>query len=300
MNVSHARHVVDKCTPRDKYARTHMSVTNSLIASADDTALETTSAPWGHARTRSKSTAGWIGGWKKIATPIRQAFRTPKYEEEPLPQSDSGDEEVDDDDTRTENFDFLDRSLCNVEFDASCLDFLDHQLLTSPTDSFSEVCWTEGTHDDYVVPVLQPIQPRIRKRVAYYDRTAGSEEDPYHDWDENLSVKIHRRPPKPLPKLPIPERSTSPASPKSSTSSSLSYQDAMLAVLESRILNHNPNDSVHFFPIPIQRRLQQVEQLRKTSTDAPSLDSTSSGGRLRRLSSACSTAVGRSRAKSSA
>ncbi|KAH7921444.1 hypothetical protein BV22DRAFT_731147 [Leucogyrophana mollusca] len=298
MNVSHASFVVDKCTPRDKYARTHVSLTNSMLSSADDSALETTSAPWGHARQRSKSTAGWIGGWKKIATPIRQAFQTPKYDEEPLPRSDSGDDADDCSDTQTTSFDFLDRSLCNVEFDSSCLDFLDHQLLKSPTDSFSEVCWTEGTHDDYVVPVLQPLQPRIRKRVAYYDRTAASEEDPYHDWDENLSVKI-RIPPKPLPK--IPERSMSPASPKSSTSSSssLSYQDAMLAVLESRILSYNPKDSVQFFPVPIQR-IQQVELLRKNSTEAPSIDSTSSNGTLRRISNACSTLATRSRAKSSA
>jgi len=40
--------------------------------------------------------------------------------------------------------------------------------------------------------MLQPIQPRIRKDTRLYDRTAGTDEDPFHDWDENYSVKFKK------------------------------------------------------------------------------------------------------------
>ena len=100
--------------------------------------------------------------------------------------------------TNTISLKVLRRSLRNMEFDPSCLDCLDQQTLLSPTESFSEVCYSEATHDQVPVPVLQPLQPRIRKRTAYYDRTAMSEEDPYHDWDENMSVRWKRSQRKPV------------------------------------------------------------------------------------------------------
>lgn len=122
-------------------------------------------------------------GWKLLPTPIRPTFRPRDYE---LPTC-TEDEDVSD--THTISLKVLRRSLKNVEFDPSCLDCLDQQTLLSPTESFSEICYTEATHDQMPVPVLQPLQPRIRKRTPLYDRTAMSEEDPYHDWDENMSVR---------------------------------------------------------------------------------------------------------------
>jgi hypothetical protein len=86
-------------------------------------------------------------------------------------------------------------------------------------------------------------------------------------------------PPPPLPELPE-------SSPRTS------QQDSMLALLESSFLYHNPNESVHFFPVPTQRR---SEDMRKSSLDAPSVASTGSNGKFRRIGDAL---TGRSRARS--
>lgn len=87
----------------------------------------------------------------------------------------------------------------NLDFDPTCLDRLDEQLLLSPTESFVDVCYSEAVHDDNIpVPMLQPIQPRIRKSTRLYDRTAATDEDPFHDWDENYSVKFKKARKKPV------------------------------------------------------------------------------------------------------
>ena len=89
--------------------------------------------------------------------------------------------------------------------------------------------------------------------------------------------------PRPLPELPE-------APPRTS------QQDSMLALLESSFLYHNPNESVHFFPVPTQRR---SEDSRKVSLEAPSVTSSStmsrgSSGKFRRMTEAL---TGRSRTK---
>ncbi|KIJ66005.1 hypothetical protein HYDPIDRAFT_87866 [Hydnomerulius pinastri MD-312] len=300
MNVnlrSPPRLLVDKCTPRDKYARTHIPLRSSLCPSADDSVVSAPAVPWstepGSSRRRAQSTAD-SQGWRHLPTPIRPTFRPRDYELPPCPEDDNQS------DTQTISLKVLRRSLKNVEFDPSCLDRLDQQLLLSPTDSFSEICYSEAVHEQQAsVPILQPLQPRIRKRTAYYDRTAMSEEDPYHDWDENMSVRWTKPASKPLPPVPpLPKHlMKKPETPEPR----MSYQDSMLAVLESRLLCYNPNDSVHYFPVPSQRR---SEESRKSSLDAPSISSTpskasstrtGSSQTLKRLGSALS---GRSRAKS--
>ncbi|KAF9243216.1 hypothetical protein BU15DRAFT_86586 [Melanogaster broomeanus] len=286
MNLSSPpRLLVDKCTPRDKYARTHVPLRSSICPSADDSQVNPPATPWSSglssSRRRVHSSSDSLG-WKLLPTPIRPTFRPRDYELPPCPEDDDRSE------TQTVSLKVLHRSLKNMEFDPSCLDRLDHQLLLSPTDSFSEVCYSEATHDQIPVPVLQPLQPRIRRRAAYYDRTAMSEEDPYHDWDENMSLRCGKPPRKPhlRPESPEPR---------------MSYQQSILADLESRLRSHNPNESVHYFPVPSQRR---SEESRKTSLDAPSVSSTGSNvsstksrGTLKRLGSAFSS---RSRARSSA
>jgi hypothetical protein len=86
--------------------------------------------------------------------------------------------------------------------------------------------------------------------------------------------------PRPLPELP------------ESSSPRTSQQDSKLALLESSFLYHNPNESVHFFPVPTQRR---SEDMRKSSLDAPSVASTGSNGKFRRIGDAL---TGRSRTRS--
>ncbi|KAI6015580.1 hypothetical protein EDC04DRAFT_643766 [Pisolithus marmoratus] len=290
MNLSPARLLVDRCTPRDKFARTHVPLRNTLCPSSDDSVMSPPSSPWTsefNARRRAHSSAAGSPGWRLLPTPIRPTFRPRDYELPPCPEDD------DQSDTQTVSLKVFQRSLRNVEFDPSCLDCLDQQLLLSPADSFSEVCYTEAVHDQGPVPALQPLQPRIRKRTPLYDRTAMSEEDPYHDWDENMSVrwkKLSRQ--KPLPTPPLPTVQFKNSTPRMST------EDEIFAELESRLLHHNPEDSVHFFPVPSQRRSEDV---RKSSLDTPapsisSAGSNSSLGTLRRLGHVLSST--RSRAKS--
>lgn len=288
MNLSPARLLVDRCTPRDKFARTHTPLRKALCPSSDDSVVSPPTSPWTsefNSRRRAYSSSG-SPGWRHLPTPIRPTFRPRDYELPPCPEDD------DQSDTQTVSLMVLQRSLRNVEFDPSCLDCLDQQLLLSPADSFSEVCYTEAVHDQTPVPALQPLQPRIRKRTPLYDRTAMSEEDPYHDWDENMSVRWKDLSlQKPLPAPPLPKKQSKDSTPRIST------QDSMLAVLEFQLLHHNPDDSVHFFPVPSRRR---SEDARKSSLDAPapsisSAGSNSSSGTLKRLSHALSP---RSRTKS--
>ncbi|KAI9568840.1 hypothetical protein HD554DRAFT_2021553 [Boletus coccyginus] len=264
--LSSPRLLVDKCTPRDRYARTHVPLSISLCPSADDS-LVTPVCPIIYlvARRRAHSSSD-SQGWKLLPTPIRPTFRPRDYELPPCT------EDEDRSDTHTIGLKVLRRSLKNVEFDPSCLDCLDQQTLLSPTESFSEMCYTEATHDQVPVPALQPLQPRIRKRTAYYDRTAMSEEDPYHDWDENMSIRCARPSRKPLPPVPpLPEHLKKPKDPEPRPS----YQQSVLADLETRLLrvSTSPDESVHYFPVPSQRR---SEESRNTSLDSPSVSSTTS------------------------
>ncbi|KAH0829114.1 hypothetical protein J3R83DRAFT_2581 [Lanmaoa asiatica] len=285
------RLLVDKCTPRDKYAKTHVSLSTSLCASADDSLITAQTLSPSIARRRAYSSSDHSPRWKLLPTPIRPTFRPRDYE---LPVCA---EEEDWSETHTVSLKVLRRSLKNVEFDPSCLDCLDQQTLLSPTESFSEICYSEATHDQVPVPILQPLQPRIRKRTAYYDRTAMSEEDPFHDWDENMSVRWERPSRKQVPPVPpLPEHLKKHKNPEPRPS----YQQSILADLETRLLrvSTNPGESVHYFPVPSQRR---SEESAKTSLDSPSVLSTSSktasaksGGTFQRLSHALS----RSRVKS--
>ncbi|KAG0708639.1 hypothetical protein DFH29DRAFT_426375 [Suillus ampliporus] len=280
MNLSPPRRLVDKCTPRDKFARTHVHLQSSFLSSSDDSNVNTPSAPWVHtynSRQRSQSSAD-TQGWKHLPTPIRPTFR-PRDCAPPLTADDVSSP------TQPNSFKVLHRSLHNLDFDPACLDRLDDQLLLSPTESFVDVCYSEAVHDDVPVPILQPIIPRIRKGMRLYDRTAANDEDPFHDWDENYSIKFKKA----RKKLPVPPLPQLPEAPPRT-----SHQDSMLALLESHILYHNPNESVHFFPVSSQRC---GGESRKSSLEAPSVTSTGSNGRFRRISDAL---TGRSRPKPTA
>ncbi|KAF8549182.1 hypothetical protein OG21DRAFT_1515494 [Imleria badia] len=290
--LSSPRLLVDKCTPRDRYARTHVPLSTSLCPSADDSLVTAHHLAPSVARRRAHSSSD-SQGWKLLPTPIRPTFRPRDYELPPCAEDD------DRSDTHTVSLKVLRRSLKNVEFDPSCLDCLDQQTLLSPTESFSDVCYTEATHDQVPVPLLQPLQPRIRKRTAYYDRTAMSEEDPYHDWDENMSVRWTRPSQKPPPVPPLPEHLKKPKSAEPRPS----YQQSVLADIETQLLRvaTNPGESVHYFPVPSHRR---SEESRNSSLDSPSSvlstssksSSTKSSGTFKRLGNA----LGRARSKSRA
>lgn len=60
---------------------------------------------------------------------------------------------------------------CGVDFDASCLDALDEQLLVSPVDCFGELCWAAAVYDDVTSPVLRRgTRTRARSFKCDYER----------------------------------------------------------------------------------------------------------------------------------
>ncbi|KAH7921445.1 hypothetical protein BV22DRAFT_731385 [Leucogyrophana mollusca] len=288
MNVSQVSLAVDRCTPRDRYARTDLPPTSSVpfpcvdptgqTSQLEDFAIETLTSPWERgtgsgARRRFRSSGEWISG-RKASSITLPRFGSDGESESSVPENQS------------ERFGV-------AKFLPLRLNSLDHQprLVLSPPDSPqpSECSSSTGTSDESGVPALQPLSQRISKGPGYYDRTVMDGCDPYHDWDENLSLKVHCRYHK-LPRLSIKLLRTSP---KSSTSPpSPIDRNTILASLESHILCLNRNDSVHFFPIPVQRRGECIEQLRKTSTNISSTISGASASTLKRVSSVCCT-VGR-------
>ncbi|KAF8132046.1 hypothetical protein EV363DRAFT_1296188 [Boletus edulis] len=44
---------------------------------------------------------------------------------------------------------------CGVELDASCLDALDEELLSSPVGCFTELCWASAVHDNVTAPFVR-------------------------------------------------------------------------------------------------------------------------------------------------
>ena len=62
-----------------------------------------------------------------------------------------------------------DCALCGVDLDVSCLDALDEQLLLSPVECFSELCWAAAVRDEVTSPVMHR-RSRARSFKCDYDR----------------------------------------------------------------------------------------------------------------------------------
>lgn len=61
-----------------------------------------------------------------------------------------------------------DCALCGVDLDVSCLDALDEQLLLSPVECFSELCWASAVQDEVTAPVMRQ-STRSRARSFHRD-----------------------------------------------------------------------------------------------------------------------------------
>lgn len=113
----------------------------------------------------------------------------------------------DDDKSVLTVFDDLDNALLGVDFDSSCLEALDDQLILRPTDSFAAVCWADAVRDH------SPDRPRKdwialelrRFEVPESDDSDEEEEDTdcrtYHEertptaslyHDPNSTVVVHK------------------------------------------------------------------------------------------------------------
>ncbi|KAG1836794.1 hypothetical protein DFJ58DRAFT_864277 [Suillus subalutaceus] len=165
----------------------------------------------------------------------------------------------------------FDSSLREVDFDVTCLGALDEQLLYAPKECFLDICWAEAVYDDDQLPVLQP-QPEEKPWMwqPQTERETDSEESDQRGPDP-IIMQVERK----VSFFPSPESYT-PRSP----------QRMMFAESESRMLYQNANHSVHFFPVPQQRK--------QTTQDPPDTPS----GKLKLFSDAYGTLTGRRRTTS--
>jgi hypothetical protein len=146
----------------------------------------------------------------------------------------------------------LDRDLAEMDIDPSCLDALDDQLLSSPIDSFAEVCWADAVEEQdsesdrdsptlYNAPIstvprkdfeichsdyndLDPLAPEKGKWCADVDDDEPHKADGYdQEWVKHTT--------EPYP-LHLPGKASEP----------------LLALWEPHFTNRNPNDTIHGFP----------------------------------------------------
>ncbi|KIK97633.1 hypothetical protein PAXRUDRAFT_135923, partial [Paxillus rubicundulus Ve08.2h10] len=213
----------------------------------------------------------------------------------------------------------LDSALHEVEFDPSCLDALDEQLLRSPTECFSDMCWAAAVEDDVAVPVLHTPKPRSgpRSRNCDYGAVLGGTRvvgRPREGQDRAFLNKI--QPPREAVSqffalaVPPPGTGLLPSSPASHvTSSTFPKQYSVLAASEQHLLYNNPNESVHYFPVPSDQSMRRRRKKRDVAPvpPLPSNEHTHPQKQpptckpnctLRIISDAYSTLTGRRRGKS--
>ncbi|EIW80407.1 hypothetical protein CONPUDRAFT_137629 [Coniophora puteana RWD-64-598 SS2] len=267
--ISCANYIFDKCNPRDKFARTHVPLFASLLEDFNERCSEKSFLD------EDPALSGWPPrpptpeGWRSSKHQSTTSVRTRSSCDQPRTAHST---------RTTTTMDVLQRPLRNVELDPDSLDFLNLQPPPSAVPSVGCLTTTDtvDTSRSY-----HPIQPQYRERHAvYYDRHEKAQDDDlFHDWDEDYSAIGGKIKPSELQT-------------RSALTSSISLfckpVDAIYADMESRMLYHNPKESVHFFPIPVQR----TERERRSSESSRTVISRSSSrSTLRRI-------TGRDRSKS--
>ncbi|KAG6330206.1 hypothetical protein ID866_8882 [Astraeus odoratus] len=156
---------VDRCTPRDKHLRRHISFPKSVRTSVDDLVLDSPLNAYyaignefrPRSRTRSYAAKVVEGVWMS-GSPVSPSYpRSPSpHDKEPeqacaRKDSLSSSEQPPLSTPATTALFALDRTLRDTGFDTSCLDELDEQLLRSPTDCFLEICWAAAVQEEQQV-----------------------------------------------------------------------------------------------------------------------------------------------------
>ncbi|KAI6007508.1 hypothetical protein F5J12DRAFT_892390 [Pisolithus orientalis] len=147
---------VDRCTPRDKYARTYTFMPKS-IPGIDDLVLDSPLNAFcvmgdefrPNPRPRPSPLEGiWRSGGPGVPAdkPSVAPYRCDGNMEENL--VDRTDKLSAPQSPISPSFIAIDSALRDAGFDTSCLDALDEQLLRSPTDCFSDICWATAVQDD--------------------------------------------------------------------------------------------------------------------------------------------------------
>jgi hypothetical protein len=194
----------------------------------------------------------------------------------------------------------FDSSLREVDFDVTCLNALDEQLLHSPKDCFLDICWAEAVYDEVEVPVLRVPTPEklrvVQSQKAKKDDSFTRCPDPILMPTERKSVSVLRC----FPVVTTPDDGIkSPlSSPQSYTA--LSPHRTVLQQSESRMLYQNANHSVHFFPTPQHRDPRSKLCESHAAEDPPDTRSRKSSGKLKIFTDTYDTLTGRRRTTSHA
>ncbi|KAG6857752.1 hypothetical protein H0H87_004168 [Tephrocybe sp. NHM501043] len=137
----------------------------------------------------------------------------------------------------------LDRTTLDVEFDHSCLDGLDDQLLNFPTDSYAAICWAEAVSE----PVGAMHGHRFLKKFPEQDEPGSLTDDTDSDTDECRTFNEHG--------LATPIESYSVAVPPQIILSSptkshffTSFESNEKFILEPRLTHFDPAESIGLFP----------------------------------------------------
>ncbi|KAF9222424.1 hypothetical protein BS17DRAFT_187876 [Gyrodon lividus] len=318
MNLDKTSFTVDRCTPRDKYARTQVSFPRSVRTSVDDFLLDSPLSTFFNqgselfARPRSRSYAYALPKlpdclWNTTTIPSPPPFPDP----ETFPITDQN-LPADRKDSMASWREIAcptllamadqDSALREVDFDPSCLDALDEQLLRSPTECFSDMCWAAAVEDDVTVPVLHTPKPRSgpRTRKVDYGTVWGGTKVPKDFGQDRAFLSKIKPPPEAFSQAILLSSSLEPHV----TSSTLQKQYSVLAASERRLLYTNPNESVHYFPVPSDQNTRRkkrdvpVPPLQTDERTHPQNHPTCKSNKLRIISSAYSTLTGRRRGKS--
>jgi len=133
----------------------------------------------------------------------------------------------------------------NPNFDPSCLDALDDQLLSSPIDSFADVCWADAVEEQELES--DRYSPTLYNAAISTQHNDGSDSDALipdkgncctdvtEDELHRPSVIYEKEPIKPTIDLYLSQPSAGGIEP-------------LLALWEPHFITRNPNDTVHGFP----------------------------------------------------
>ncbi|KAF5386031.1 hypothetical protein D9615_002326 [Tricholomella constricta] len=159
----------------------------------------------------------------------------------------------------------LDRTTLNVDFDYSCLDELDDQLLFFPTDAFAAICWAEAV-DKSAGPYPGHLESRVPEKSNEQVEGLGASSDE----SESDSDECHSFNEDTIPLLEIQTCSDIVDAPAMTLT--VSVQPAFLdashepsekietkrqvltsfefVTLEHRPTQFNPAESIGYFPVP--------------------------------------------------
>ncbi|KAI5995255.1 hypothetical protein F5J12DRAFT_401210 [Pisolithus orientalis] len=287
MNLAETKFSVDRCTPRDKYARTYTFMPKS-IPGIDDLVLDSPLNAFcvmgdefrPNPRPRPSPLEGiWRSGDSGAPAdkPSVAPYRCDGNMEENL--VDRTDKLSTPQSPISPSFIAIDSALRDAGFDTSCLDALDEQLLRSPTDCFSDICWATAVQDDQVWYHQQEaaeldvdiVDMGVNVDAAEEKRMDTIKKSPRKGCrDVYVPPSPRLLPPQPKPVIrPPPVQTTVPSVPAAPLSSSLSSADSE----EMMSLDTVPKKKVvDAAPLPLRHEKKMPLKLAHSAYEAHHID----------------------------